>query len=73
MEIRINYPTRRTKLNNGDMIRAVFPHIDIERRDDVVDVYGLSSFSVTFKQDWWDAPYDCSQLSSWKGNENATD
>lgn len=63
MEIRINFPTRRQKLNNGDMIKAVFPNIDIERRDDVVDVYGLSSFSVTFKQDWWDAPYVGSKLS----------
>ena len=58
---------------NGEVIASMFPNIEIEYRDDVVDVYGLSSFSVTFKQDWWDTPYDCSKMSSRKGNENATD
>lgn len=47
---------------NGEMIASLFPNIDIEYRDDVVDVYGLSSFSVTFKQDWWDAPYEKGEL-----------
>ena len=43
---------------NGEVIASMFPNIEIEYRDDVVDVYGLSSFSVTFKQNWWDAPYE---------------
>ena len=43
---------------NGDILRAMFPGIEVEYRDDVVDVYGMSSFSVTFKADWFDAPYE---------------
>ena len=43
---------------NGEVIKSLFPSMEYERRDDVVDVYGMSSFSVTFKQDWWDTPYE---------------
>lgn len=43
---------------NGQMVMATFPNCEPEFRDDVVDVYGLSSFSVTFKRDWWDAKYE---------------
>lgn len=69
MEIGINIP-KRGRPSNGDVIKTLFPAIEAERRDDVVDVYGLSSFSVTFKQDWWDAPYVGSKLSRRKGNNN---
>lgn len=41
----------------GEIIQSVFPHINFERRDDVVDVYNLSRFSITFTQDMWDMPY----------------
>lgn len=41
----------------GEIIQSVFPHIDFERRDDVVDVYNLSKYSITFTQDMWDIPY----------------
>lgn len=52
---KIDVPTTPT---NGDILRAMFPGIEVEYRDDVVDVYGMSSFSVTFKTDWFDAPYE---------------
>lgn len=45
-------------MTNGEKLVKVFPNIEPECRDDVVDVYGLSSFSVTFKQDWWNAEYE---------------
>lgn len=54
-QIKINLPTIPT---NGDILKAMFPGIDVKYRDDVVDVYGMSSFSVTFKADWFDAPYE---------------
>ena len=49
--------SKRGTVTNGDFIKAAFPDCEEEYRDDVVDVYGLSSFSVTFKADWWDSPY----------------
>ena len=42
-------------MTNGELIKTMFPDCEEERRDDVIDVYGLSSFSVTFKTDWWDS------------------
>ncbi|MCR5669669.1 MAG: hypothetical protein K6G10_01570 [Butyrivibrio sp.] len=50
---------------NGKAIQKMFKGLDAERRDDVVDVYGLSSFSVTFTQEWWDTPYKYNKNFRW--------
>jgi hypothetical protein len=49
---------------NGDMIKALFPDIDIDASvsgcddcDDVVDVYNLGIYCQTFDTEWWNAPY----------------
>lgn len=52
-------------ITNGELIKTMFPDCEEERRDDVIDVYGLSSFSVTFKTDWWDSKY-----KTMEGNNN---
>lgn len=42
---------------NGDVIKAIFPNIDIEQIEDIIDVYGMSKCRVTYDTDWWNAPY----------------
>lgn len=45
------------KITNGDMIKAIFPNIDTEQIEDIIDVYGMSKCRVTYDTDWWNAPY----------------
>ena len=42
---------------NGEMIKAVFPNIEIEQIEDIIDVYGMSKCRVTYDTDWWNSPY----------------
>lgn len=42
---------------NGDMINAMFPNIEIEQIEDIIDVYGMSKCRVTYDTDWWNKPY----------------
>lgn len=44
-------------MTNGDVIKALFPNIDIEQIEDIIDVYGMSKCRVTYDTDWWNAPY----------------
>lgn len=46
------------KITNGDMIKAIFPNIDTEKIEDIIDVYGMSKCRVTYDTDWWNAPYE---------------
>lgn len=45
------------KITNGDMIKAIFPNIDTEQIEDIIDVYGMSKCRVTYDTEWWNAPY----------------
>ena len=46
-------------LTNGDMIKAMFPNIDVSVSGDgdIIDVYNLGVYCETFDTDWWNAPY----------------
>lgn len=39
------------------MIKAIFPNIDTEQIEDIIDVYGMSKCRVTYDTDWWNTPY----------------
>ena len=45
------------KVTNGDIIMALFPNIELEHIDDIINVYSLCVHSVTFDTEWWDKPY----------------
>ena len=57
MILTVNIPKREQKITNGDVIKAIFPNIDIEQIEDIIDVYGMSKCRVTYDTDWWNAPY----------------
>mgnify|MGYP007112595270 CR=1 FL=1 len=52
-----NVGTKSEKVTNGDMIKALYPNIEEERIEDIINIYSLSEHSVTFDTDWWDKPY----------------
>lgn len=58
MILTVNIPKRGQKVTNGDVIKAIFPNIDIEQIEDIIDVYGMSKCRVTYDTDWWNAPYN---------------
>lgn len=45
------------KVTNGDIIMALFPNIELEHIDDIINVYSLCEHSVTFDTEWWNKPY----------------
>ena len=45
------------KVTNGDIIMALFPNIELEHIDDIINVYSLCKHSVTFDTDWWNEHY----------------
>lgn len=57
MILTVNIPKRKQEVTNGDVIKAIFPNIDIEQIEDIIDVYGMSKCRVTYDTDWWNAPY----------------
>ena len=71
MMLTVNIPKRGRILTNGDVIKAVFPHIrafENDTMDDMygglVDVYGMGvdDEDVTiFTLEWWNAPYKGSE------------
>ena len=52
-----NVGTKSEKVTNGDMIKALYPNIEEERIEDIINIYSLCQHSVTFDTDWWDKPY----------------
>ena len=52
-----NVGTMSEKVTNGDMIKALYPNIEEERIEDIINIYSLCEHSVTFDTDWWDKPY----------------
>ena len=45
------------KVTNGDMIKALYPNIELEVIEDIINVYSLCEHSVTFDTEWWEKPY----------------
>lgn len=45
------------KVTNGDMIKALYPNIELEVIEDIINVYSLCEHSVTFDTEWWKKPY----------------
>ena len=44
-------------MTNGEKIKSLFPDIEEEKLDDIIDVYGMSKCRVTFDTDWWNEEY----------------
>ncbi len=42
---------------NADIIRKLFPGIEEEKIEDIVDVYGMSRGRVTFDTEFWESEY----------------
>lgn len=41
---------------NGDMIKAMFPEVEVTYNGFLVEVE-LEAFGFTVKEDWWNSPY----------------
>lgn len=54
MQITINIPENPT---NGDIIKAVFPYVRVERCDETTDIYRLDGVTA-FNNYWLDVPYE---------------
>ena len=52
-----NVGKKSEKVTNGDMIMDLFPNIELEVIEDIINVYSLCEHSVTFDTEWWDKPY----------------
>lgn len=52
-----NVGKKSEKVTNGDMIKALYPSIEEERIEDIINIYSLCQHSVTFDTEWWDNPY----------------
>ena len=43
---------------NGDMIRAMFPSVEVKEKNNCYEVYfGIGTASQYFNHQWWNAPY----------------
>lgn len=46
-------------MTNGDMIKAIFPNIEVKERNNVYEVYfGIGTAIQFFNYRWWNAPYE---------------
>lgn len=52
-----NVGEKSEKVTNGDMIMALYPNIELEIIEDIINVYSLCKHSVTFDTEWWNEPY----------------
>lgn len=52
-----NVGEKSEKVTNGDMIKALYPSIELEVIEDIINVYSLCEHSVTFDTEWWEKPY----------------
>ena len=44
---------------NGDMIKAIFPDVEVKERNNVYEVYfGIGTAIQFFNHQWWNAPYE---------------
>ena len=43
---------------NGDMIKAMFPSVEVKEKNNGYEVYfGIGTASQYFNHQWWNAPY----------------
>lgn len=52
-----NVGTKSEKVTNGDLIKALYPGIEEERIEDIINIYCLCDHRVTFDTEWWDDSY----------------
>lgn len=52
-----NVGKKSENVTNGDMIKALYPNIELEVIEDIINVYSLCEHSVTFDTEWWEKPY----------------
>ena len=52
-----NVGKKSEKVTNGDMIKTLYPKIELEVIEDIINVYSLCEHSVTFDTEWWEKPY----------------
>ena len=46
-------------MTNGDMIKAIFPDVEVKERNNVYEVYfGIGTAIQFFNHQWWNAPYE---------------
>ena len=57
MKTAINSVLLTKEKTNGDVIKDMFPNIELEHIEDIINVYSLCEHSVTFDTDWWNTPY----------------
>lgn len=64
-----NVGTKSENVTNGDMIKALYPNIEEERIEDIINIYSLCVHSVTFDTEWWDKPYFAGKENESEGKE----
>ena len=62
------------RITNGDMLKAIFPNIQVFAETDAnypyVDVFLTHDFDKNcYRKDWWNAPYRKSDNSEYLGGE----
>lgn len=57
MKVAVNSVLLTEEKTNGDMVKELFPNIELEPIEDIINVYSLCQHSVTFDTDWWNSPY----------------
>jgi hypothetical protein len=59
-------PTFSKGATNGDMIKAMFPLVEVKEKNNGYEVYfGIGTSTQYFNHQWWNAPYK-------RGNENGS-
>ena len=49
---------KRGIVTNGDVIKAMFPDVDVKERNNGYEVYfGVGTAIQFFNRQWWNAPY----------------
>jgi hypothetical protein len=49
---------KRGIVTNGDVIKAMFPNVDVKERNNGYEVYfGVGTAIQFFNHQWWNAPY----------------
>jgi len=46
------------KATNGDMIKAMFPNIEVTYHNNNIELYNKNSISAEVLYNWWNAPYE---------------
>ena len=57
---------------NGDMIKAIFPNVEVKEKNNGYEVYfGIGTAIQFFNHQWWNAPYNAkSEVKADDGDSN---